>query len=91
MPATAASCGKQVVTLAGVNFERVGGLLVRKIVHGDQQAWFYINPTKRHINAHIKLNGRKLTGDIAGNAVAGDDGFSVSVPPADIACVVTEG
>jgi len=82
---------EKLLLLAGVHFERVDGLLVRRTVHENQQAWFYINPTKQHINARIKLDGRKLTGNIAGNAVADDDGFSVSVPPADIACVVTEG
>jgi hypothetical protein len=83
---------RTLLNAAGARSDRVGGLLRRRRVHGNREAWFLLNPTGDTLRERVELNGYAWVDDVTGDTVNGRDreALDVAIPPGNVGCVVVE-
>lgn len=77
------------LTQAGIEVKRCGGLLLRKRVSARKEAWFLTNPTDQLITESINVKGYDTVEDLLDEPIARDgDSLTLSVESLDVKVLV---
>ncbi len=70
--------------------DRFGGLLRRRRLLGDEQAWFFVNPDADDCSERVDLEGMQVSADLTGDSLEAEsaDNITVRVPGGSVSCLL---
>ena len=70
--------------------DRCGGLLRRRRLLEDEQAWFFVNPEADACCERVDLGGLRVVADLTGDALEAEsaDNITVRVPGGSVSCLL---
>ena len=80
----------QLLCNADVLPDRCGGLLRRRRLLEEEQAWFFVNPGADACSERVELDGLQVVADLTGDALDAEsaDNILVSVPGGSVSCLL---